>query len=74
LEIYQLNLVGNDSGGGVAQIFASLYPERVRSLTVTILVPGRVRFVRMVHALTTKVTSLRFGFEASRVAKQLRLT
>jgi len=43
LEIYQLNLVGNDSGGGIAQIFPSLYPERVRSLTLTILVLGSVR-------------------------------
>jgi len=43
LEIYRLNLVGNDSGSGIAQIFAYLYPERVRSLTLAILVPGRVR-------------------------------
>jgi pimeloyl-ACP methyl ester carboxylesterase len=28
-------LVGIDSGGGVAQILAALYPERVRSLTLT---------------------------------------
>src|SRR5258708_5101392 len=28
-------LVGNDSGGGIAQIFAALYPERVRSLTLS---------------------------------------
>src|SRR5262249_58833532 len=27
--------VGNDSGGGIAQIFAVLYPERVRRLTLT---------------------------------------
>ena len=34
--IDQVDLVGNDSGGGIAQIFAaSLYPERVRSLTLT---------------------------------------
>jgi pimeloyl-ACP methyl ester carboxylesterase len=31
----QVDLVGNDSGGGIAQIFAALYPERVRSLTLT---------------------------------------
>lgn len=35
LEIDQVDLVGNDSGGGIAQIFAALYPERVRSLALT---------------------------------------
>ena len=35
LKIEQADLVGNDSGGGIAQIFAALYPERVRSLTLT---------------------------------------
>ncbi len=35
LDIEQADLVGNDSGGGIAQIFAALYPERVRSLTLT---------------------------------------
>jgi pimeloyl-ACP methyl ester carboxylesterase len=35
LDIEQIDLVGNDSGGGIAQIFAALYPERVRSLTLT---------------------------------------
>lgn len=35
LHIDQVDLVGNDSGGGIAQIFAALYPERVRSLTLT---------------------------------------
>jgi pimeloyl-ACP methyl ester carboxylesterase len=35
LNIDQADLVGNDSGGGIAQIFAALYPERVRSLTLT---------------------------------------
>src|ERR1022692_264894 len=35
LNIDQVDLVGNDSGGGIAQIFAALYPERVRSLTLT---------------------------------------
>jgi pimeloyl-ACP methyl ester carboxylesterase len=35
LGIDQVDLVGNDSGGGIAQIFAALYPERVRSLTLT---------------------------------------
>ena len=29
LKIDQVDLVGNDSGGGIAQIFAALYPERV---------------------------------------------
>ena len=35
LQIDQVDLVGNDSGGGIAQIFAALYPERVRTLTLT---------------------------------------
>jgi pimeloyl-ACP methyl ester carboxylesterase len=35
LKVDQVDLVGNDSGGGIAQIFAALYPERVRSLTLT---------------------------------------
>jgi pimeloyl-ACP methyl ester carboxylesterase len=35
LKIDQVDLVGNDSGGGIAQIFAALYPDRVRSLTLT---------------------------------------
>ena len=35
LKIDQVDLVGNDSGGGIAQIFAALYPERVRSFTLT---------------------------------------
>ncbi|TWT12854.1 alpha/beta fold hydrolase [Reyranella sp. CPCC 100927] len=35
LNIDTVDLVGNDSGGGIAQIFAASYPERVRSLTLT---------------------------------------
>jgi pimeloyl-ACP methyl ester carboxylesterase len=35
LEIDQVDLVGNDSGGGICQIFAALYPKRVRSLALT---------------------------------------
>src|SRR5215471_2577158 len=35
LNIKQVDLVGNDSGSGIAQIFAALHPERVRSLTLT---------------------------------------
>jgi pimeloyl-ACP methyl ester carboxylesterase len=35
LSIDQVDLVGNDSGGGIAQIFAASYPDRVRSLTLT---------------------------------------
>jgi pimeloyl-ACP methyl ester carboxylesterase len=35
LKTDKVDLVGNDSGGGIAQIFAALYPERVRSLTLT---------------------------------------
>src|ERR1700732_5387435 len=32
LKIDEVDLVGNDSGGGIAQIFAALHPERVRAL------------------------------------------
>jgi pimeloyl-ACP methyl ester carboxylesterase len=35
LKIDQVDLVGNDSGGGISQIFAALYPQCVRSLTLT---------------------------------------
>ena len=35
LKIDRVDLVGNDGGGGMAQIFAALNPERVRSLTLT---------------------------------------
>src|SRR6266481_7851829 len=35
LNIDQVDVVGNDSGGGIAQIFAALNPERVRSLILT---------------------------------------
>ncbi len=35
LTIDQVDLVGNDSGGGICQIFAALYPGRIRSLTLT---------------------------------------
>jgi pimeloyl-ACP methyl ester carboxylesterase len=35
LQINQVDLVGNDSGGGICQIFAALYPESVRSITLT---------------------------------------
>src|SRR3978361_1623937 len=35
LKIEQVDLVGNDSGGGIAQIFAAMHPERIRSLTLT---------------------------------------
>lgn len=35
LEVDQADLIGNDSGGGIAQIFAALNPGRVRSLTLT---------------------------------------
>jgi pimeloyl-ACP methyl ester carboxylesterase len=35
LRIDEVDLVGNDSGGGIAQIFAASHPERVRSLTLT---------------------------------------
>jgi pimeloyl-ACP methyl ester carboxylesterase len=35
LQIDQVDLVGNDSGGGIAQIIAALNPGRVRTLTLT---------------------------------------
>ena len=35
LELDQVDLVGNDSGGGICQIFAALHPKRVRSLVLT---------------------------------------
>ncbi len=35
LGIDQVDLVGNDSGGGICQIFAALHPRRVRSLVLT---------------------------------------
>jgi len=35
LQIDQVDLVGNDSGGGIAQIFSALNPSRLRSLTLT---------------------------------------
>jgi pimeloyl-ACP methyl ester carboxylesterase len=35
LNIDRVDVVGNDSGGGIAQIFAATHPERVRSLTLT---------------------------------------
>ena len=44
LQVDQVDFVGNDSGGGIAQIFAALYPERVRSLTLptaTLTTTGR---------------------------------
>jgi pimeloyl-ACP methyl ester carboxylesterase len=35
LKIDRIDLVGNDSGGAVSQIFATSVPERLRSLTLT---------------------------------------
>src|ERR1700690_4242853 len=35
VRIDQVDLVGNDSGGGIAQIFAALNPQRVRTLALT---------------------------------------
>jgi pimeloyl-ACP methyl ester carboxylesterase len=35
LNVEQADVVGNDSGGGIAQIFAALNPQRVRTLTLT---------------------------------------
>ena len=35
LDIDRIDLVGNDSGGGIAQVFTARCPERVRSLALT---------------------------------------
>ena len=35
LDLAQVDLVGNDSGGALAQIFAANHPERLRTLTLT---------------------------------------
>ena len=35
LGIDKVDLVGNDSGGGAAQVFAANHPERIRTLTLT---------------------------------------
>jgi pimeloyl-ACP methyl ester carboxylesterase len=35
MNIDQVDVVGNDSGGGITQLFAAYYPERIRSLTLT---------------------------------------
>ena len=34
LKVEQVDLVGNDTGGGISQILAAKYPHRVRSLTL----------------------------------------
>ena len=35
LGVEQVDVIGNDSGGGIAQIFAATNPDRVRTLTLT---------------------------------------
>jgi pimeloyl-ACP methyl ester carboxylesterase len=35
LKIDQVDVIGNDSGGGITQIFAALNPDRVRTMTLT---------------------------------------
>lgn len=35
LGLDQVDLIGNDSGGGIAQIFAAKHPQRIRSMTLT---------------------------------------
>lgn len=35
LDIRQVDLIGNDSGGAVAQLFVTKYPQRVRTLLLT---------------------------------------
>jgi pimeloyl-ACP methyl ester carboxylesterase len=34
-KIDSVDLVGNDTGAGISQIFAAIYPEKVRTLTLT---------------------------------------
>lgn len=35
LSVHEVDLIGNDSGGAVAQLFAAHYPKRVRTLLLT---------------------------------------
>lgn len=35
LDVDRVDLVGNDTGAGIAQLFATAFPERVRTLTLT---------------------------------------
>jgi pimeloyl-ACP methyl ester carboxylesterase len=35
LQLGQVDLVANDTGGGISQIFAARHPERIRTLTLT---------------------------------------
>jgi haloalkane dehalogenase len=35
LDLSQVDLVGNDSGASISQVFAARYPSRLRSLTIT---------------------------------------
>jgi pimeloyl-ACP methyl ester carboxylesterase len=35
LDLGQVDLVGNDTGGALCQVFAALHPERLRTLTLT---------------------------------------
>ncbi len=35
LDLDQVDVIGNDSGGGIAQIFAADHPERIRSMVLT---------------------------------------
>jgi pimeloyl-ACP methyl ester carboxylesterase len=35
LELTEIDLVGNDTGGGIAQVFAARHPERLRTFTLT---------------------------------------
>ena len=35
LGVGQVDLVGNDTGGAIAQIFAARHPDRIRTLTLT---------------------------------------
>jgi haloalkane dehalogenase len=35
LKIDKVDIVANDTGGGISQVFAASYPERVRTLTLT---------------------------------------
>ncbi len=42
LNIDKVDVVGNDSGGGIVQIFSALYPERIRTPAIR-MITGRPR-------------------------------
>jgi pimeloyl-ACP methyl ester carboxylesterase len=72
----RIDLVGNDSGGGTAQVFAATYPERIRTLTLTNCevndyddqTPGFVQFRHLLESGGLPGL-LRAGLEDPRAAK-----